>query len=49
LAEAIDEMVEDIRTLGPLNWSRNWAEDGTHLDDVEKILHEHAEAMEVPQ
>jgi len=49
LAEAIDEMVEDVRTLGPLNWPRNWAEDGTHLDDVEKILHEHADAMEVPQ
>ena len=49
LAEAIDEMVEDVRTLGPLNWSRNWAEDGAHLDDVEKILHEHAETMEVPQ
>lgn len=47
LAEAIDQMVEEVRTLGPLNWSRNWAEDGAHLDDVEKILHEHEEAMEV--
>lgn len=47
LAEVIDEMVEDVRTLGPLNWQRNWAEDGAHLDDVEKILHEHEEAMEV--
>jgi F420-non-reducing hydrogenase iron-sulfur subunit len=49
LAQAIDKMVEDVRTLGPLNWQRNWAEDGAHLDDVEKILHEHADAMEVPQ
>ncbi|HPD31830.1 MAG TPA: hydrogenase iron-sulfur subunit [Phycisphaerae bacterium] len=47
LAEVIDEMVEDVRTLGPLNWRRNWAEDGAHLDDVERILHEHEEAMEV--
>jgi len=47
LAKAVDQMVEDIRTLGPLRWSANWAEDGAHLDDVEKILREHAEAMEV--
>ena len=47
LAEAIDQMVEEVRTLGPLNWSRNRSEDGAHLDDVEKILHEHEEAMEV--
>ncbi len=47
LAEAIDAMVEDIRTLGPLHWSTNWAEDHGHLDDVEKILLEHQAAMEV--
>src|SRR5512136_1551046 len=40
LAEAIDQMVEDVRTLGPLHWPGNWAEDGAHLDDVERILHE---------
>lgn len=49
LAEAIDQMVEEVRTLGPLHWSANWAEDGAHLDAVERILHEHAEAMEVPR
>lgn len=49
LAEAVDQMVEEVRTLGPLHWSRNWSEDGAHLDDVERILHEHAEAMEVPR
>lgn len=47
LVEKIDQMVEDIRALGPLYWPANWAEDGTHLDDVEKILHEHLESMEV--
>jgi len=47
LAEAINEMVEEVRTLGPLHWSTNWAEDGAHLDAVEKILQEHVGAMEV--
>jgi F420-non-reducing hydrogenase iron-sulfur subunit len=47
LAESIDEMVEDIRTLGPLRWSTNWAEENRHLDDVEKSLLEHQAAMEV--
>lgn len=46
LAESINAMVEDIRTLGPLNWTQNVAEP-SHLDEVERILHEHAEAMEV--
>ena len=49
LAESIDEMVEDIRTLGPLRWSTNWAEEGQPLDEVEKILLEHQAAMEVGQ
>ena len=47
LAESIDEMVEDVRTLGPLRWSTNWAEESRHLDDVEKILLEHQAALEV--
>ncbi len=47
LAESIDAMVEDIRTLGPLRWSTNWAEENGHLDDVDKILLEHQAAMEV--
>lgn len=47
LAESIDAMVEDIRTLGPLRWSANWADENGHLDDVEKILLEHQAAMEV--
>jgi F420-non-reducing hydrogenase iron-sulfur subunit len=49
LAEAIDALVEDIRTLGPLHWSANWTEQNGHLDDVEKILLEHQAAMEVGQ
>jgi F420-non-reducing hydrogenase iron-sulfur subunit len=49
LAKAVDEMVEDVRTLGPLHWQTNWAEDGAHLDDIERLLHEHAETMEVSQ
>lgn len=47
LAKAIDEMVEDIRTLGPLHWPTNWAEDSGHLDEIEKIVHEHEQALEV--
>jgi len=47
LAEAINQMVDDIRTLGPLHWSKNLTEENNHLDAVEKILLEHQEAMEV--
>ena len=47
LAESIDAMVEDIRTLGPLRWSTNWAEENGHLDDVERILLDHQAAMDV--
>ena len=49
LAESIHAMVEDIRTFGPLHWPTNWADDGGHLDDVEKILLEHQAALEVRQ
>ena len=47
LAEAIDSLVEDVRQLGPLGWSRNWDENGDRLQALEEIIHEHAEAMEV--
>ncbi len=47
LAASIDEMVEDIRTLGPLHWSANWPEHEQHLDAVERILLEDADAAEV--
>jgi len=48
LAAAIDEMVEQVRALGPLNWSSNWSENGHRLEALEKMAQEHAEAMEVP-
>lgn len=47
LAEQIDTMVEDIRTLGPLNWKNNIGQEVGHLDAVAKILLEHQEAMEI--
>ncbi len=48
LAEAIDKMVEQVRQLGPLNWSDNWQENGARLQALEDIVKEHNEAMEVP-
>ncbi len=47
LAEAIDKFVEDVKHLGPLKWPENWAENGERLEALEKIVHEHEEAMEV--
>jgi F420-non-reducing hydrogenase iron-sulfur subunit len=49
LADAIDKLVTDVRNLGPLRWSHNWDEDPTRLKALEEIVHEHMEAMEVPQ
>jgi F420-non-reducing hydrogenase iron-sulfur subunit len=48
LAAAINEMVEQIRKLGPLNWPQNWSENGEYRQAIEKLAHEHAETMEVP-
>jgi len=48
LAEAIDELVADVRKLGPLNWPANWQEDGRRSEALEAIVKEHEEAMEVP-
>jgi F420-non-reducing hydrogenase iron-sulfur subunit len=48
LAAAINQMVEQVRALGPLNWPKNWSEDSGRLEAIEKLAHEHAEAMEVP-
>ena len=47
LAAAVNEMVEQIRALGPLNWAANWQEDPAQKEAVERIPAEHAEAMEV--
>ena len=48
LAKAINDMVDRVRRLGPLNWSRQWSEDGGRVEAVRRMSHEHAEAMEVP-
>jgi F420-non-reducing hydrogenase iron-sulfur subunit len=48
LAEAINQMIEQVRALGPLRWGSNWNENGHRLEALEKMAQEHAEAMEVP-
>jgi len=48
LAAAINDMVEKVRRLGPLTWGGNWSENGRHLEAIERLASEHAEAMEVP-
>jgi len=47
LAEAIDELTESVRKLGPLEWAGNWEENGDRLEALENIVKEHEEAMEV--
>jgi F420-non-reducing hydrogenase iron-sulfur subunit len=49
LAEAIDRLVAEVKALGPLGWSNNWAENGERLQALEDIVNEHSEAMEVPR
>ena len=48
LAEAINEMIDQVRALGPLNWSQHWSENGKIEEAIAALEHEHAEAMEVP-
>jgi F420-non-reducing hydrogenase iron-sulfur subunit len=47
LAEAINEMIDKVRALGPLNWSSNWADDAEVEAAIARLPEEHAEAMEV--
>ena len=47
LAEAVDELVADIKKVGPLQWPANWEENGQRLEALEAIEKEHQEAMEV--
>ena len=47
LANSISALVEEVRKLGPLNWGGNWEENGARIDALERIVQEHAEAMEV--
>jgi F420-non-reducing hydrogenase iron-sulfur subunit len=48
LAKAINDMVERVRKLGPLSWTKQWSEDGGRVEAVRRMAAEHAEAMEVP-
>lgn len=48
LAGAINEMIDQVRALGPLNWPSNWADDAEAESAIERLPEEHAEAMEVP-
>jgi F420-non-reducing hydrogenase iron-sulfur subunit len=48
LAAAIDEMTEQIRRLGPLNWPAQWSEEPDRLEAIERIAREHAQAHEIP-
>jgi F420-non-reducing hydrogenase iron-sulfur subunit len=48
LAEAINDMVNKVRALGPLNWPSVWAENGKVEEAIASLAEEHAEAMEVP-
>jgi F420-non-reducing hydrogenase iron-sulfur subunit len=48
LAKAINEMIDQVRELGPLNWSARWSENGQVEAAIAKLSVEHAEAMEVP-
>jgi F420-non-reducing hydrogenase iron-sulfur subunit len=47
LAEAIDQLVADVKKLGPLGWPDNWRENGHRLEALKEIVKEHQEAMEV--
>ncbi|MGO8688762.1 MAG: hydrogenase iron-sulfur subunit [Thermoguttaceae bacterium] len=48
LAEAINRLIEDVRRLGPLDWTANWFEDGHRRESLADIAKEHEEVMEVP-
>ena len=47
LARAINEMTEQVRALGPLNWPANWEQDGSIATAIERLAEEHAQALEV--
>jgi len=48
IAAAINEMVDQVRALGPLSWTNQWIESTNVEEAVLALEHEHAEAMEVP-
>jgi F420-non-reducing hydrogenase iron-sulfur subunit len=46
-AKVVKELTETVRKLGPLNWQKNWEENGGRTEALESIVKEHEEAMEV--
>jgi F420-non-reducing hydrogenase iron-sulfur subunit len=48
LAKAVDEMVEQVRALGPLNWSQHWTENGEY-EAIEALAPAKAEGKEMSQ
>jgi len=49
LAAAIDEMVEQVRALGPLNWSQYWTENGEYEGAIEELAEATLEEKEMSQ
>jgi F420-non-reducing hydrogenase iron-sulfur subunit len=47
IAQAIDDLVAEVRRLGPLGWPPHGLEEGVQRAAVERIPLEHAEALEV--
>jgi F420-non-reducing hydrogenase iron-sulfur subunit len=47
LAAAIDEMVEQVRALGPLNWSQYWTENGEYEGAIEALAEATLEEKEM--
>jgi F420-non-reducing hydrogenase iron-sulfur subunit len=48
LAEAVNRLIEDVRGLGPLDWTANWSEDGHRHEALAAIAKEHEQVMEIP-
>lgn len=49
LAAAIDEMVAQVRALGPLNWSQYWTENGEYEGAIEALAAATLEEKEMSQ
>ena len=47
LAEAIRDLVDRIKALGPMDWTQNWLPDEEAEAAIGSLAEEHAEAMEV--
>ena len=46
-AKVVEALTETVKKLGPLNWQKNWEENGGRTEALESIVKEHEEAMEV--